>query len=313
MFYVLNYECLGRIFAQIVDQDVSFCYNWRDFRNLQVRGIPFPVSLHGQDAQPDRVTAPASEASRVDVFLLGTGTAIPIEGHSPAGLVMKAAGQSLLFDIGPGTLGRLHMAELDCDQIDHLLITHLHPDHTLDLATLLLVFNYAPNAERTAPFRITACRGLRGFLDRLFALYPEVAPLSFELQLHEVHEDEFSIGELTLQTAPTRHTPDSVAYRVNDGVHSVVYSGDAAPSGALVRLAEGADLLISECSFPSGWPSEDHLNADTVGEIAQRAGVKSLVVTHTYPPAIAADLVSQIRRKYGGLVQVALDGLHLRL
>ncbi len=249
----------------------------------------------------------------MDVFLLGTGTAIPIEAHSPSGLVLKAAGQSLLFDIGPGTLGRLRLAHLDCSRIDHLLLTHLHPDHTLDLATLLLVFNYAPNAERTAPFQITGCRGLRGFLDRLFDLYPEVAPVSFELQLHEVREDEFSIGRLGIKTAPTGHTPDSVAYRVSDGTRSMVYSGDAAPSGALARLAEGADLLVSECSCPSGWPTEDHLNADTVSEIAQGARVKSLVVTHTYPPAIVADLVGQIRRKYQGAVQVGIDGLHLTL
>ncbi len=249
----------------------------------------------------------------MDVFLLGTGTAIPVEKHSPSGLVVKAAGQRLLFDIGPGTLGRLRMADLECGQIDHLLLTHLHPDHTLDLATLLLVFNYAPNAERTAPFPITGCRGLREFVKRLIDLYAEVAPVSFELRLQEVYEEGFSIGPLAISAAPTGHTADSVAYRVDDGSRALVYSGDAAPSGALARLAEGADLLVSECSFPSGWPTDDHLNADTVGEIAQRARVKSLVLTHTYPPAIAVDLVGQIRRNYEGSVQLGIDGLHLTL
>ncbi len=95
----------------------------------------------------------------MEVLFLGTGTAVPVRQHSPAGLIVKTEGQCLLFDIGPGTLGRLQLVDVSYDQIDHLLLTHLHPDHTLDLATLLLVFNYAPDAERTAPFPITGCRG----------------------------------------------------------------------------------------------------------------------------------------------------------
>ncbi len=249
----------------------------------------------------------------MDVFLLGTGTAIPIESHSPSGMVVKAAGLNLLLDIGPGTLGRLRLAGLDCGGIDHLLLTHLHPDHTLDLATLLLVYNYAPNAERTAPFSITGCRGLQDFLKRMIDLYPEVAPVSFLLQLREVREESITIGSLNVTVAPTGHTPDSIAYRLDDGAHSFVYSGDCAPTGDLARLAEGADLLVSECSFPSGWNTEDHLTPDTLGEIARGAGVKSLIATHTYPPAQAVDLVSQIHRHYAGPVQVGVDGLHVNL
>ncbi len=249
----------------------------------------------------------------MEIFLLGTGTAIPIKQHSPSGLIVKAGGKCLLFDIGPGTLGRLHLASVACDQIDHLLLSHLHPDHTLDLATLLLVFNYAPNAERTAAFPITGCRGLEDFYQRMVILYPEIAPSSFELQLRQVYQEEFSIGELRVKCAPTGHTPDSVAYRLDDGHRSMVYSGDASPRGELARLAEGADILVSECSFPSGWETEDHLNADTVGDIAQQAGVKSVVIVHSYPPALAIDLIGQIRKRYHGEAQLGVDGLRLSL
>src|SRR5512146_3541011 len=103
----------------------------------------------------------------MEIFFLGSGTSIPIQQHSPAGLIVKADNQCLLFDIGPGTLGRLHYAGIEYGDIDQLLLTHLHPDHTLDLATLLLVFNYAPGAERTASFPLTGGRDLAGFLRRL--------------------------------------------------------------------------------------------------------------------------------------------------
>lgn len=249
----------------------------------------------------------------MEIFLLGTGTAIPIKQHSPSGLIVKAGGQCLLFDIGPGTLGRLHLAGVEYDQINHLLLSHLHPDHTLDLATLLLIFNYAPSAERTTPFPITGCRGLEDFYTRMIDLYPELAPISYKLELHQVYQDKFPIGNLDIKCVPTGHTPDSVAYRVDDGNHVMVYSGDATTRGELVRLAKSVDVLVCECSFPSGWETEDHLNADMVGEIAQQAGVKSLVVVHAYPPALAVDLIGQICNHYHGEVQLAVDGLHLSL
>ena len=250
----------------------------------------------------------------MDIYLLGTGTAIPIQNHSPAGLVIKATdGGFFLFDIGPGTLGRLHLADVAYNRLDHLFLTHLHPDHTLDLATLFLAFNYAPNAERTAPFHITGCRGLEDFLKRMFDLYPEIVPIPFELNLQTVYRNEFSIGNLKIKSAPTMHTPESVAYRVEDGRHSIVYSGDVNPRGELTELANGADLLISECSFPSGWETEDHLNADMVGEIAKQAGVKSVILTHSYPPALAVDLAAQVRQHFTGKVHCAYDGMHISL
>jgi ribonuclease BN (tRNA processing enzyme) len=249
----------------------------------------------------------------MEIFFLGSGTSIPVPGHSPAGLLVKGGEQNLLFDIGPGTLGRLPYAGIPYSQIDQLLLTHLHPDHTLDLATLLLVFNYAPGAERIAPFKITGGRDLQDFFQRLVRLYPEVEPVSFALQFQQVFRDHFTIGTLELDTAPTGHTPDSIAYRLSDGQHTVVYSGDVNPSGELAQLAAGADLLISECSFPSGWATDDHLNADTLGALAQEAAVKSLIVTHCYPPALSVDLAEQINRRYTGAVQLAHDGMRVGL
>ncbi len=249
----------------------------------------------------------------MEIFFLGTGTSIPALEHSPAGLIVRAADQSLLFDIGPGTLSRLHLASMTYDRIDQLLLTHLHPDHSLDLATLLLAFNYAPGAERTAPFTITGGRDLQDFFQRLVALYPEVAPVSFEILFRQVYRDEFSVAGLHIRSAPTAHTSDSIGYRVEEGHNSVVYSGDATGRGELADLAAGADVLITECSFPSGWDTEDHFNADTVAAVAQQAAVKSLAITHRYPPALAVDLAEQIHRRYDGEIVLAYDGLRLEV
>jgi ribonuclease BN (tRNA processing enzyme) len=249
----------------------------------------------------------------MEIFLLGTGTSVPVKQHTPAGLVVIADGKRLLFDIGPGTLNRLEQTGILYDQLDQLLLTHFHPDHTLDLATLLLLFNYDPGGSRTNSFTITSCTGIEGFLQRMYTLYPVITPIGYHLQVHPVWREEFGLGKIKIQSAPTGHTPESVAYRLEFEGRSLVYSGDATPRGELVDLAAGADMLISECSFPAGWETEEHLNADSLGLLASQAKVKSLVVTHCYPPALAVDLISQIRVHYNGNVQLAVDGLHLSL
>jgi len=249
----------------------------------------------------------------IDIILLGTGTAVPVKQHSPAGMVVIADGLHLLIDIGPGTLSRLEKADISYNQVDRLLLTHFHPDHTLDLATLLLIFNYAPGAGRKRPFTITSCEGIEEFLRRFYALYPDLVPLDYDLQVQPVRQSQFFLGNLKITSAPTGHTPESVAYRLDCGGRSLVYSGDATPHGDLVRLAAGADLLISECSFPAGWETDEHLNAESLGLLATQAGVKSLLVTHCYPPALAVDLAGQIQIHYSGKVQLALDGLRLSI
>ena len=63
----------------------------------------------------------------------------------------------------------------------------------------------------------------------------------------------------------------------------VVYSGDTRPSNSVVKLAEKADLLIHEATF--GQELDDsldraHTRASDAGEIAKKAGVKRLILTH---------------------------------
>ncbi len=116
-----------------------------------------------------------------------------------------------------------------------------------------------------------------------------------------------------IKSAPSGHTNESVAYRIQAGRNSLVYSGDAGNRGELIKLAEGADILICECSFPEGWETTDHLNAETAGRIAHLAGVKKLVITHRYPPALSADLAKQISKYYTGELLLATDGLFLSI
>jgi len=128
-----------------------------------------------------------------------------------------------------------------------------------------------------------------------------------------VHPHEFSKGGIVMQDDNVRvrcalvdHPPvtPAFAYRFDSPDRSIVISGDTKRSEALIRLAEGADVLVHEALYP---PAVDRLVAglsnatalkrsilshhtplDEVGRVATAAGVKTLVLSHFVPAEDAA-------------------------
>lgn len=125
----------------------------------------------------------------------------------------------------------------------------------------------------------------------------------------------------------------SLSLRFDLPGRSIVYTGDTGPSAAVERLAKGADLLVSEMidmaatmanvarNSPDMPPpakqllerhlSTHHLTPDAVGQLAARAGVKALVITHfaagTPDPERTKGYVAQIKKAYSGPVTLAND------
>ena len=138
------------------------------------------------------------------------------------------------------------------------------------------------------------------------------------------------------QIPPVGHLdamPTAVAYRVEAGGRSLVYSGDTGPTGQLAKLARGADVLFSEVVdipsieaslrhlMPQAPPervaamarnmSRNHLEPEAIGRIAADAGVKRVVLTH-YVPGLEAmrdpqGLVRRVGSRYPGPVSLAHD------
>ena len=240
--------------------------------------------------------------------VLGAGTAVPARQRSPAGYLLRVAGEVALFDAGPGTLARVDAAGVSHRDLRRVFISHLHSDHVLDVVTLLQASNATPGWVRREPLELWGCRGLSALVDRVIATFDGTAPEGFPLRVIELAEERHDLGGWVVQTVLTQHTPDSVAFRVESDGHTFVYSGDAIESPALTRLAHRADTFVCECSFPRGWRTTDHVTADGAGRMAQAAGAARLVLSHLYPPAQEADVADQARAEYEGEVIVAMDG-----
>jgi ribonuclease BN (tRNA processing enzyme) len=114
--------------------------------------------------------------------------------------------------------------------------------------------------------------------------------------------------ELTFAAVTVNHFVPTLAIRVTHRAnHRVaVYSSDTAPSGALVELARGADLLLHEATaLDQDVPG--HSSAVNAGQVAQRAGVKQLVLLHLPPNVVPAQWRAAARRNFKGPIMVARD------
>jgi ribonuclease BN (tRNA processing enzyme) len=255
----------------------------------------------------------------MEIILLGSGTGIPLNYRaSPSLALIHIDDDPVLFDMGPGTLRQLTKAGIRHEGIRRVFITHFHPDHTADLIHLLFVTRNPAIFKIRNPFAITGPRGMKEFIQRLQEAYadwislpPEIMTIE-EIDVGMNPERDYHKFKLTAQS--TKHTPESIAYRIDDrSGKSVVYSGDTGFCNEIVDLAMGADLLILECSFPDGKEVEGHLTPSQAGRIASLAGAKRLLLTHFYPECLATDIAAQCRKTYKDELIVGSDLLHIRI
>ena len=252
------------------------------------------------------------------LIILGSGTAIPLNDRGSPSLVLLIEGSPLLFDIGPGTLRQLTRAGINYEKIERIFLTHFHPDHTSDLIHFLFASRNPAVLKKRRPFVITGPSGLSKLINALQDAYQTSLTLPPEMmRIREIDIKKKVIsnyGNFMVTTSPTNHSLNSIAYRVTDrSGKTVVYSGDTGFCNYIVDLAEGADLLVLESSFPDGCEIEGHLTPSLAGRIATLAGVERLVLIHFYPECLQTDITSQCRQSYKGELVLGEDLLQIQI
>lgn len=260
-----------------------------------------------------------SEQLLTEVYLLGTGCAIPDKKRGGAGVLLLTSSsnsqekETFLFDLGRGTLDKLAKLNIDFTFLDYLFFTHYHPDHTAELVSLLFAYR-DPTFGRKKEFRIYGPKGLLNFYDNLCKVYnSKITAENYSLSVKELEREiQVSSGEIFFHSVD--HTQESVGYRVvfNNG-KVLVYSGDTGYSEKIVHLAKNADLLILECAFPEEYAQPDHLTPSLAGQIAAESGVKKLVLTHFYPLFQGVDIYAHCRKYYSGEIVIGEDLMMFRV
>jgi ribonuclease BN (tRNA processing enzyme) len=227
-------------------------------------------------------------------------------------------GEYTLFDLGPGSLRQLLRIGVPHERIDRIFFTHFHPDHTADLVHLLFATRNPPVLETRKPFLLSGGRGLGEFLKKLQKAYGKWLRLPDRLvgvdEMETMKPDRRDFKGFSIFSQPLQHTPNSLAYRVEDGSGaSLVYSGDTGYCEELVEFAMYTDLLILECSFPDKNRVDKHLTPALAGRIAARAKARKLLLVHLYPEVLGTDISGRCRAEYGGELIIGRDLLHLEV
>ncbi len=247
----------------------------------------------------------------MEVIILGSGTATPSLSRNASGLAIRTQDLLVLVDMGPGTLRRMCEAGLDYRLVDAILITHFHPDHVSDLVPFLFASNYAFGPVREEPFHLVGPAGLEQFFSKLVEVYNRwIVPKGQRLMKREMSvdtHDTLVLGNVRVLSAPAPHSFPSLSYRLEADGTSVVVTGDTDYSDALVELAQGAAVLISECSMPEGWKAPGHLMPSEAGRIASLANAGKLVLTHFYPPCDEVDVAAQAAEEFPGEIVKGAD------
>lgn len=223
----------------------------------------------------------------------------------------------MLLDCSADAPHRMAAENLDWPNLDAVWISHLHLDHCGGLAPFLFGLKWAPQTQaRTKPLKIYGCAGLARLLKAIDdANNYRLFELRFKIEIEEVADQaEFKLlSNVDARTFATPHTRESLALRLEDGRHAVVYSSDTGYAEELAEFARAADLFVLECSFQRNKPTAKHLDLAEAMQLARIAGPRKLLLTHLYPEWDGVDIEAQARQLWPGTTIAARDGLRIEI
>jgi ribonuclease BN (tRNA processing enzyme) len=254
----------------------------------------------------------------IKVTILGSGTCVPSLRRSSCSVLMQVGTSKLLFDSGPGTMRRLLEAHTTIFEISHIFYSHFHPDHSGEFAAFIFASKYPDSSRRTTPLTVAGGWGFMDFYTGLKTAYGhwiELAPRQLTIIEFDIRRtDSRRFEDFTIETAPVAHNPESIAFRLtgSDGC-SAVYTGDTDYSETIIDLAKNTDLLVCECALPDRYRVKGHLTPSLAGDLATKAGVHRLVLTHFYPQCDLEDIAAECRKTYAGPLILAEDLMQIKI
>jgi ribonuclease BN (tRNA processing enzyme) len=242
----------------------------------------------------------------MELIVLGAGPAYTDRpGASGSAYLLRSDRADILLDLGQGSFPRL-FDELRPEELDAVLISHLHPDHFIDLVSLRHYLRY-----EMEPARRMRVLGPRDLAQRLDALHAEPGFSAQALDLEELDGSAMEVGGVHVVARPVTHTKDSHAFRVARSTGpGLVYSGDCGVAEDLLPLIRPGDTLLSEVSFGPGPvpPGAIHLDGPSVGRVAREGGAATVLLTHLQMRMDPDATIAAVRTEYPGDVRFVWPG-----
>ena len=245
----------------------------------------------------------------LELLVLGAGPAYSDQlGSVGSAYLVRDGADAIVMDLGQGAFPRLAHS-LEPSGLRAVFISHLHPDHFIDLIPLR---HYLCRAEVQPGrrLRVLAPAGLEQRLDAAYDL-PGFASAAFDVET--LAPGSYDAGPFSVEVHAVRHAGQSVAFRVatsGQPGRGIVYSGDCADADELRPLLRPGDTLLAEATFgpgpvPTGMP---HLDGPTAGRFAAAAGAGELLLTHLRMGCDAEATVRAAAREFDGPVSMVHPG-----
>jgi len=265
--------------------------------------------------------------------VLGSGGPELQDKRASSSYLIWVDGQAkVLVDAGGGSALRFGESGATMSQLDVILFSHFHEDHSGDLPALIksswfedrkgVLPIYGPLGNDFMPSTVQFVQDLfsdHGAFGYLSELLVPGEDGSYKMQPHNVEAKDtpvlaFRNGELSASAVRVIHGGvPALAWRVELRGKSIVFSGDTNGEGeGLPSLAKNADLFIAHNAVPEGATGVErrlHMPPSVIGEIAAKAQVKKLVLSHRMLRTLGREeqTLAEIKKRYPGPVTFAND------
>jgi len=264
--------------------------------------------------------------------VLGSGGPELGDDRASTGYLIWRDGKArVLVDMGGGSMLRFEQSGASLNDLDVILLSHLHVDHSSDLP-ILIKASYFSGRQRDLPVYGPGGNALMPSMDEFvknlfgpdgafrylndyltgaesYRLLPQTVDASGKTQQVVISDKDYRI-----LAVPVHHGPiPALAWRVETGGHSLVFSGDMNNDNkTLATLAKHADLLVAHLAIPeqaNKVARELHMPPSVIGKIAGRASVGKLVLSHRMKRTLGREkeMTALIRHNYHGPMQFAND------
>jgi len=246
------------------------------------------------------------------LIILGSSNAISSKDSENTHMALVGENRKVMVDCVNNPIHRLEQAGVDFMDLTDLILTHFHPDHVSGVPLLLMDMWLR---GRTAPINIYGLHYTLDRMEQLMTMYSwESWPHFFPVAFHRIPASENTLlldcDEFKISSSPVHHMIPTLGLRFEfkASKKTLAYSCDTEPCEEVVRLAEGADVLIHE----SSGASFGHSSAEQAGQIATRAEVGKLYLIHYPTGEYATDnLISKASQHFQGKVALATDFMTL--
>lgn len=277
------------------------------------------------------------------ITFLGTGTPAPDVNRAGSSYLLTFADKTFLIDCGPCSFRRLVEKAIPVTDIDGIFLTHLHYDHCVDYASMVLV-RWDQGAGKLSELDVVGPPGTIQFNESLVgtsgAFNPDLIARTQHPLSQQVYEErggvlprERPVPSVTeveggsvlerdgwkLTVAEVIHAQPyltCLAYRIEAEGHTVVFGGDTGPTDKLIELSKGADVLVHMCHFINGDFHDKRITTTCSGHLdaahsAHEAGVDTLALVHLVPSlntdAAKKRMVEEISEIFSGRVVIGAD------